>query len=92
MIESVQSSDIQQLLSDKSHANSLLLSSNTVSLIIMLCFISLLFLEHHPIEYAIDGTNRWWQSPSIKNGMDYHYVTVTLDLQQVGPDLLVLYS
>ncbi|XP_030638763.1 laminin subunit alpha-2 [Chanos chanos] len=39
--------------------------------------------EQHPIEYAIDGTNRWWQSPSIKNGMDYHYVTVTLDLQQV---------
>ncbi|XP_071006528.1 laminin subunit alpha-2 isoform X1 [Oncorhynchus clarkii lewisi] len=39
--------------------------------------------ERHPIEYAIDGTNRWWQSPSIKNGMDYHYVTVTLDLQQV---------
>ncbi|CAN9507937.1 unnamed protein product [Ophioblennius macclurei] len=39
--------------------------------------------ERHPIEYAIDGTNRWWQSPSIKNGMDYHYVTVTLDLKQV---------
>uniref|UniRef100_A0AAY4DVF4 Laminin subunit alpha 2 n=1 Tax=Denticeps clupeoides TaxID=299321 RepID=A0AAY4DVF4_9TELE len=39
--------------------------------------------EKHPIEYAIDGTNRWWQSPSIKNGMDYHYVTITLDLQQV---------
>ncbi|XP_029318612.1 laminin subunit alpha-2 isoform X3 [Cottoperca gobio] len=40
-------------------------------------------LEQHPIEYAIDGTNRWWQSPSIKNGMDYHYVTITLDLKQV---------
>uniref|UniRef100_A0A672R5L7 Laminin N-terminal domain-containing protein n=1 Tax=Sinocyclocheilus grahami TaxID=75366 RepID=A0A672R5L7_SINGR len=40
-------------------------------------------VERHPIEYAIDGTNRWWQSPSIMNGMDYHYVTVTLDLQQV---------
>ncbi|KAM3603056.1 uncharacterized protein V6R79_015876 [Siganus canaliculatus] len=40
-------------------------------------------IEHHPIEYAIDGTNRWWQSPSIKNGMDYHYVTITLDLKQV---------
>ncbi|KAM4529659.1 laminin subunit alpha-2 isoform 2-T2 [Fundulus diaphanus] len=39
-------------------------------------------VEHHPIEYAIDGTNRWWQSPSIKNGMDYHYVTITLDLKQ----------
>ncbi|XP_069370850.1 laminin subunit alpha-2 isoform X9 [Paralichthys olivaceus] len=40
-------------------------------------------VEHHPIEYAIDGTNRWWQSPSIKNGMEYHYVTITLDLKQV---------
>uniref|UniRef100_A0AAR2J0D6 Basement membrane-specific heparan sulfate proteoglycan core protein n=1 Tax=Pygocentrus nattereri TaxID=42514 RepID=A0AAR2J0D6_PYGNA len=39
--------------------------------------------ERHPIDYAIDGTNKWWQSPSIKNGMEYHYVTVTLDLQQV---------
>ncbi|XP_062857847.1 laminin subunit alpha-2 [Trichomycterus rosablanca] len=39
--------------------------------------------ERHPIEYAIDGTNRWWQSPSIKNGMDYHYITITLNLQQV---------
>lgn len=41
-------------------------------------------VERHPIEYAIDGTNRWWQSPSIMNGMEYHYVTVTLDLQQVN--------
>nr|XP_004550571.2 laminin subunit alpha-2 isoform X4 [Maylandia zebra] len=40
-------------------------------------------MEHHPVEYAIDGTNRWWQSPSIKNGMEYHYVTITLDLKQV---------
>uniref|UniRef100_A0A8C3AWG7 Laminin subunit alpha-2 n=1 Tax=Cyclopterus lumpus TaxID=8103 RepID=A0A8C3AWG7_CYCLU len=40
-------------------------------------------IEQHPIEYATDGTNRWWQSPSIKNGMMYHYVTITLDLKQV---------
>uniref|UniRef100_A0A8C7ZDL5 Basement membrane-specific heparan sulfate proteoglycan core protein n=1 Tax=Oryzias sinensis TaxID=183150 RepID=A0A8C7ZDL5_9TELE len=39
--------------------------------------------ERHPIEYAIDGTNRWWQSPSIMNGMVNHYVTITLDLKQV---------
>ncbi|XP_071058103.1 laminin subunit alpha-2 isoform X1 [Pseudochaenichthys georgianus] len=39
--------------------------------------------EQHPIEYAIDGTNRWWQSPSIKNGRKYHSVTITLDLKQV---------
>ncbi|KAF6732239.1 Laminin subunit alpha-2, partial [Oryzias melastigma] len=39
--------------------------------------------ERHPIEYAIDGTNKWWQSPSIMNGMENHYVTITLDLKQV---------
>ncbi|XP_069463573.1 laminin subunit alpha-2 isoform X3 [Ambystoma mexicanum] len=37
----------------------------------------------HPISNAIDGKNTWWQSPSIQNGMEYHYVTITLDLQQV---------
>uniref|UniRef100_A0A8C6UKU4 Basement membrane-specific heparan sulfate proteoglycan core protein n=1 Tax=Neogobius melanostomus TaxID=47308 RepID=A0A8C6UKU4_9GOBI len=40
--------------------------------------------EQHPIDFAIDGTNRWWQSPSIQNGMKYHYVTITLDLNQVN--------
>ncbi|XP_070556677.1 laminin subunit alpha-2-like [Ptychodera flava] len=39
--------------------------------------------ERHPIENAIDGTNSWWQSPTIANGMAYHYVTITLDLQQI---------
>lgn len=51
------------------------------------CFLVFLWAfvstEKHPVEYAIDGTNRWWQSPSIKNGMEYHYVTITLDLKQV---------
>ncbi|KAM7369500.1 hypothetical protein PAMP_010819 [Pampus punctatissimus] len=39
--------------------------------------------ERHPITNAIDGTNQWWQSPSIKNGRQFHWVTVTLDLKQV---------
>nr|XP_019584999.1 PREDICTED: laminin subunit alpha-2 isoform X4 [Rhinolophus sinicus] len=39
--------------------------------------------QRHPITNAIDGKNSWWQSPSIKNGIEYHYVTITLDLQQV---------
>lgn len=50
------------------------------------CFISFYvcaLTERHPIKYAIDGTNSWWQSPSIQNGMEYHYVTITLDLKQV---------
>ncbi|XP_007947206.1 laminin subunit alpha-1 [Orycteropus afer afer] len=39
--------------------------------------------ERHPISNAIDGTNHWWQSPSIQNGREYHWVTITLDLRQV---------
>uniref|UniRef100_A0A4W3J550 Laminin subunit alpha-1 n=1 Tax=Callorhinchus milii TaxID=7868 RepID=A0A4W3J550_CALMI len=39
--------------------------------------------ERHSIMYAIDGTNNWWQSPSIQNGRQYHLVTITLDLRQV---------
>nr|DBA26649.1 TPA: hypothetical protein GDO54_010888 [Pyxicephalus adspersus] len=38
---------------------------------------------HYPIAHAINGKRSWWQSPSIKNGVQYHYVTITLDLQQV---------
>ncbi|KAL7984390.1 hypothetical protein Chor_002960, partial [Crotalus horridus] len=37
----------------------------------------------HPISNAIDGTNNWWQSPSIQNGREYHWVTITLDLRQI---------
>ncbi|KAG9479046.1 hypothetical protein GDO78_012615 [Eleutherodactylus coqui] len=39
--------------------------------------------ERHPITNANDGTNDWWQSPSIQNGREYHWVTITLDLKQV---------
>ncbi|KAG5268865.1 hypothetical protein AALO_G00217340 [Alosa alosa] len=39
--------------------------------------------ERHPIGQAIDGTNQWWQSPSIKNGRQYHWITITLDLRQI---------
>ncbi|XP_055022543.1 laminin subunit alpha-1 [Boleophthalmus pectinirostris] len=39
--------------------------------------------ERHPITNAIDGTNQWWQSPSIKNGRQFHWVTITLDLKQI---------
>uniref|UniRef100_A0AC35FYQ3 Uncharacterized protein n=1 Tax=Panagrolaimus sp. PS1159 TaxID=55785 RepID=A0AC35FYQ3_9BILA len=39
-------------------------------------------LKNHPIEYAIDGTPRWWQSPSLGNGLSYEKVNITLDLRQ----------
>lgn len=49
------------------------------------CLIFFLFnTEQHPISSAIDGTNNWWQSPSIQNGRQYHWVTITLDLRQVS--------
>ncbi|XP_075525225.1 wing blister isoform X1 [Dermacentor variabilis] len=39
--------------------------------------------RRHPIQYAIDGSNRWWQSPSLQHGRKYQWVTITLDLKQV---------
>ncbi|KAH3697084.1 hypothetical protein DPMN_084569, partial [Dreissena polymorpha] len=36
--------------------------------------------QAHPITNAIDGSNLWWQSPSISNGWEYNYVTITMDL------------
>ena len=47
--------------------------------------------ERHPIENAIDGTGSWWQSPSLANGLEYHYVTITLDLKQVRQSLGVTF-
>ena len=40
--------------------------------------------DRHPIEFAIDGSNRWWQSPTIANGRQFNSVTITLDLKQVS--------
>ena len=39
--------------------------------------------ERHPIEFAVDGSNRWWQSPTIANGRQFNRVSVVLDLKQV---------
>ncbi|XP_071964129.1 laminin subunit alpha-1-like [Antedon mediterranea] len=39
--------------------------------------------DRHVISNAIDGTSSWWQSPSISNGDQFHFVTITLDLGQV---------
>ncbi|XP_004410219.1 PREDICTED: laminin subunit alpha-5 [Odobenus rosmarus divergens] len=37
----------------------------------------------HPVSNAIDGTERWWQSPPLSRGLEYNEVNVTLDLGQV---------
>ncbi|GAB6030676.1 hypothetical protein CHUAL_007531 [Chamberlinius hualienensis] len=41
------------------------------------------YSRRHPITNAIDGTNQWWQSPSLQNGRQYEWATITLDLHQV---------
>uniref|UniRef100_A0A8C7ZEM7 Laminin subunit alpha-3 n=1 Tax=Oryzias sinensis TaxID=183150 RepID=A0A8C7ZEM7_9TELE len=37
----------------------------------------------HPATNAIDGTERWWQSPPLSRGSGYNEVNVTLDLGQL---------
>lgn len=37
----------------------------------------------HPITNAIDGTERWWQSPPLSRGLRYNKVNITLDLGQL---------
>ena len=39
--------------------------------------------RRHPITNAIDGTNSWWQSPTLQNGPEFQWVTITIDLKQV---------
>ncbi|XP_038622372.1 laminin subunit alpha-3 [Tachyglossus aculeatus] len=34
----------------------------------------------HPASHAVDGTERWWQSPPLSAGSHYNEVNVTLDL------------
>ncbi|KAG1696659.1 Laminin subunit alpha [Nymphon striatum] len=36
----------------------------------------------HPPQYAIDGTERWWQSPPLSRGSQYNDVNLTIDLGQ----------
>ncbi|XP_038057388.1 laminin subunit alpha-like isoform X2 [Patiria miniata] len=40
-------------------------------------------LKAHPIEYAIDGTEKWWQSPPLSRGTDFNEVNITIDLGQL---------
>ena len=37
---------------------------------------------HRP-EYAVDGTELWWQSPPLSRGLQYNEVNLTIDLGQV---------
>lgn len=40
--------------------------------------------EKHIIENAIDGSPKWWQSPTLTMGREYEYVTITMDLGHVS--------
>ena len=39
--------------------------------------------QAHPPEQALDGTERWWQSPPLSRGLEYNEVNLTIDLGQV---------
>lgn len=39
--------------------------------------------KRHPIQNAVDGSSRWWQSPSLHEGAHFQRIDITLDLKQV---------
>ncbi|CAF0881627.1 unnamed protein product, partial [Brachionus calyciflorus] len=36
----------------------------------------------HPASFAIDGTDRWWQSPPLSRSLDFNQVNLTIDFGQ----------
>ncbi|XP_031783644.1 laminin subunit alpha [Nasonia vitripennis] len=38
--------------------------------------------KRHPPEYAVDGTETWWQSPPLSRGKKYEQVNLTISLGQ----------
>ncbi|CAI9728190.1 laminin subunit alpha-like [Octopus vulgaris] len=38
--------------------------------------------ESHPADYAVDGTENWWQSPPLSRGIEYNKVNFTVELGQ----------
>jgi hypothetical protein len=40
-------------------------------------------IKDHRIQYAIDGTEKWWQSPPLSRGLQYNEINITIDLGQV---------
>ncbi|XP_037085132.1 laminin subunit alpha-2-like isoform X2 [Pollicipes pollicipes] len=38
--------------------------------------------RRHPIENIIDGTDAWWQGPTLEQGMQYQWITIEIDLKQ----------
>nr|VZI19525.1 unnamed protein product [Spirometra erinaceieuropaei] len=45
----------------------------------------------HPIDYVVQGdSDRWWQSPTLAEGLKYHAVTIDIDLNQVYQIVFVI--
>lgn len=40
--------------------------------------------KEHPARFAIDGTERWWQSPPLSRDMKFNEVNLTINLGQVN--------
>ena len=38
----------------------------------------------HPAIFAVDGSERWWQSRPLSSGLQYEKVNLTIDLGQVS--------
>jgi len=39
--------------------------------------------KSHKPEFAVDGTERWWQSPPLSRGLHFNEVNLTIHLEQV---------
>lgn len=37
----------------------------------------------HSPSFAIDGTEKWWQSPPLSRGLQYNEITISINLGQV---------
>ena len=48
--------------------------------------------QAHPASQAVDGTERWWQSPPLSRGPQFNQVNLTIDLQQVRIHAVRLHS
>jgi len=42
------------------------------------------YIKDRDIKFAVDGSERWWQSPPLSRGLDFQKVNITIDLQQVS--------
>lgn len=48
--------------------------------------------QSHPAGQAIDGTERWWQSPPLSRGLEFNKVNLTIDLGQVSTQYTTLFN